>query len=806
MGRLAISKGKGPFDTTPNAFTFTPVTGASLSFPYTSNTITIAGMTPGVSVAATITGGQYSRNGAAAASVATTATNGTTFAALQTSSALNSTLTSAVLTVGGVSGSYDVTTTAGASIPVVGPSALWNPSTGNGDTAPIDPPRTGAKAIMQIATATGQRTSSNLTIYIPADAYGGITKVRVGGACLQTDITTMYEIVRGTWWDGRPKRIRVFAITMDIAAFLAASASGNKANLWFEVYPTNTNIQRRVISGEFTFYPEATDYTHTLNVGSAQTYTTVQAAVEAAVTLVAGTPTAVPRILLKDNAATYPLTSTGRSEGAGWPTCNGLLRVDCDPGETATLNVASFNVSTLQWTPGWNGMQLNTGITVDVTNWTGILASSAPNTAGRKPWFFNGCAITNPNGRDNNYWLKSFHPGWGCNQSSYFLDVTITGIASTYINTKAVVNSSMNQTYGDQYSMCYCVLANRDSDNSTVFPSVYYPAANDLVGYGGTQGFYPALEIWYTGGGTATYGIANPGDPMQFTDPTNGSWTVSRGSSTSLVDVNTGLVAAINAKTGWHASLTNNSYAGIVTGCVAGSGQTTTQVPPITVTSTHVVLVSHEDPHGDVWDQNIDPTSNLIFWDLEFSATDFANRSFQPSSIFRFDGALGIYDISVKNCLFFASSADGVGLAPNSLEHILIDHNNGSNPWGISAPNVPTFGPGTYSSFTNNTMYALDNNGTSWGTTNYLANVRGNVAQTGTVPGPSDGTPYSGNSVIPWGSFTTFNLWFADIQNNDFTPVGSLAANLVAPTWPYDSYGNARAAMDYVGYASLNSI
>lgn len=57
-----------PADTVPNAFSFTPITGAELSTLYTSNTITLSGITGQTAIS--ITGGEYSINGAPFTTVA----------------------------------------------------------------------------------------------------------------------------------------------------------------------------------------------------------------------------------------------------------------------------------------------------------------------------------------------------------------------------------------------------------------------------------------------------------------------------------------------------------------------------------------------------------------------------------------------------------------------------------------------------------------------------------------------------------------------------------------------------------------
>lgn len=99
-------------DTTPNAFTFTDVTGVSTSSTQTSNQITIGGMDSGASCAVSVSGGTYSKNGGGYTSSSTTAVNGNTFRVRHTSSSSFSTSVSTTLNCGGVTDTYTSTTVA----------------------------------------------------------------------------------------------------------------------------------------------------------------------------------------------------------------------------------------------------------------------------------------------------------------------------------------------------------------------------------------------------------------------------------------------------------------------------------------------------------------------------------------------------------------------------------------------------------------------------------------------------------------------------------------------------------------------
>jgi hypothetical protein len=97
-------------DTTPDAFSFTDVTGANTSTVTTSNAITISGINSPAAVTAT-NGATFSINGGAYGTSGNIS-NGQTLAVRLTSSASGSTAVSTTVTVGGVSDTWSVTTAA----------------------------------------------------------------------------------------------------------------------------------------------------------------------------------------------------------------------------------------------------------------------------------------------------------------------------------------------------------------------------------------------------------------------------------------------------------------------------------------------------------------------------------------------------------------------------------------------------------------------------------------------------------------------------------------------------------------------
>src|SRR6218665_923751 len=97
-------------DTTPNAYSYTATTNAELSAVITSAPVTISGINTATPVS--ITGGEYSIAGGAFTSAAGTITSGQSIAIRLTAPATNSTTASAQLTVGGITGTFSVTTKA----------------------------------------------------------------------------------------------------------------------------------------------------------------------------------------------------------------------------------------------------------------------------------------------------------------------------------------------------------------------------------------------------------------------------------------------------------------------------------------------------------------------------------------------------------------------------------------------------------------------------------------------------------------------------------------------------------------------
>ncbi len=107
-GSYAVTTGTA--DTTPDAFGFPAVVDAPLDSLQTSAPITVSGISAAAPVS--VSGGQYSVNGQAFGDASSTVNNGDKLRLRQVSSSQFSTTTTAVLTIGGVAGSWELSTAA----------------------------------------------------------------------------------------------------------------------------------------------------------------------------------------------------------------------------------------------------------------------------------------------------------------------------------------------------------------------------------------------------------------------------------------------------------------------------------------------------------------------------------------------------------------------------------------------------------------------------------------------------------------------------------------------------------------------
>ncbi len=112
QGVIMIANDDVDVDTTPDAFSFAPVTDAALGSVQTSDAITVSGIDAATPIS--VTDGSYSIDGGAFVTTAGTVTAGQTVSVQQTASSTANATTAATLSIGGISAEYTVTTAAPA--------------------------------------------------------------------------------------------------------------------------------------------------------------------------------------------------------------------------------------------------------------------------------------------------------------------------------------------------------------------------------------------------------------------------------------------------------------------------------------------------------------------------------------------------------------------------------------------------------------------------------------------------------------------------------------------------------------------
>ena len=107
---FSVTTQNDPTDSTPDAFSFIDQLDVDLNTTLTSNVVTVAGINTAVAI--TINNGEYAINGGSYSSVAAEVVNGDTVSVRQVSSSVYQTTINTILTIGGVSDTFSVTTLA----------------------------------------------------------------------------------------------------------------------------------------------------------------------------------------------------------------------------------------------------------------------------------------------------------------------------------------------------------------------------------------------------------------------------------------------------------------------------------------------------------------------------------------------------------------------------------------------------------------------------------------------------------------------------------------------------------------------
>ena len=156
----------GTSDTVPDSFSFTPVSNATLSATYVSNPATITGINSPSPIS--VTGGRYRINTGSFTNAAGTVNAGDQVYAEVIASSRAGTATTAKITIGGVAGSFTVTT-----------AAATDTTPNSFSFAPVNNADLGTIYVSTPATITGINAPS------PISVAGGLYKINDGPATAQ---------------------------------------------------------------------------------------------------------------------------------------------------------------------------------------------------------------------------------------------------------------------------------------------------------------------------------------------------------------------------------------------------------------------------------------------------------------------------------------------------------------------------------------------------------------------------------------------------------------------------------------------
>lgn len=222
---------------------FPPVAGAALGAVIESNTATLRAV--GTAVALTITGGSYSKNGAAYSTAATTVSDGDTLKVRVTSSASNNTTTSATVTIGGSARTFSVTTAAASVAPL---SISGTPAAATvGGGATFAPVIAGGVAPYTLSLLSGAlpagRSLSGLTVtgtYTAAGAYSYTLRVTDSAGSAPADLAVSGSVSA--------------AVGVPTMSFANPTATVTEGDTGTKTVSNTINVDRQGVTGVLTIY------------------------------------------------------------------------------------------------------------------------------------------------------------------------------------------------------------------------------------------------------------------------------------------------------------------------------------------------------------------------------------------------------------------------------------------------------------------------------------------------------------------------------------------------------------------------
>lgn len=242
---------------------------------------------------------------------------------------------------------------------LLAPSSQWNGTAGSGfggsnPAAPVDPVRTGAKAICRPLQPPNLQFDMDLNLVADALAFGGLAYVRVWCEGNYIDVTEP-EYVAYTDANGVSRQMYGYKAALDYTEAMALSSTG-AMQVYFEAVPTLGGVQTRVM-GPYLYYPRASGvgagkfYTHEVSVNPSGgttpgvTYPTLAAALS----YMSSQSAQFPHILLTGDAARY---STAGSSSPARNFAESWCVIECAPDVTAYMG----NFDTTQTSLSYDGL------------------------------------------------------------------------------------------------------------------------------------------------------------------------------------------------------------------------------------------------------------------------------------------------------------------------------------------------------------------------------------------------------------------------------------------------------------------
>lgn len=655
---------------------------------------------------------------------------------------------------------------AGAGISNITPGGNWNGSAGSGFASPpIDPARTTAKPAMRIIVPPNQAYTEDLLVgvYAGANFAGslfdnlGLEKVVAHYEGNRVEIgAPSYKSFSDA--NGRPVSYLGWWIR------LKRDGRDGVANLYFEAFPKDPTMQRRVI-GPFAFLPSAVLHDYSVQVAPSQTiivgsrYQTMNGAL----LYLAGVGARNPLVTITEGG-TYDIPSIGTTYSPAGR-CRIVASVPVTIGKSVYTTDAGAQIRCR-----FDGLHFRgQNITIDTR-----FVSALWHEGGRSHWL-DGIRVINSAGRGM-LWRKGTRPIATLVQGApYITECRYDGVSYGVTKSSLARGNDLRNGYNDVATDCPLAIGNYVED------------------WDSTQDWHhdvDAMTVSYTGPETtATLTLAGTNDANSRT------FTARWGSNQATFTVGK-TEAMFNAGTNYNVSNVVNWLNGLNVGFTAtliddSRRASALSLPglkgvgfgPVSVKNISITLVTEFDIHADFVQQNNlaagGIAENLII------ADNFVNGMVgQDIFLTSNDGAKDF--LVLNNTMYnkmvqtiYAGNSLTSSQVDNAHSHVVIVHNT----WASQHMNLRSqdlYTADAYCLFANNVLRKINWLGPELPTLRTTDNhiFEGNVA-----PSTAVGTTIGGDQ----------DSLFAASSQGDFTPAGALLTNMRAARMPFSRRQKGRA-------------